>query len=79
MSVIDRDHLLRQRALRLLSLLLVTRHLGGALARIIQATANESNRSSLCLVRRVMLASSLTSLGEARTALMEAVRVRQEL
>ena len=49
------------------------------LARIIQATDCESNRYSLCVVRRLMLANSLTFLGEARTALMEAVRARQEL
>ena len=78
-SVLGRDLKLRQRALRLLSSLLVTRHLGGALACIIQATKCESNRYSLCLVRRLMLANSLTCLGEARTALMEAVRARQEL
>ena len=43
MPVTEKDHRYRQRALRLLSPLLLTRHLGGALARIIQATDDESN------------------------------------
>ena len=70
---------LRQRALRLLSPLLVTRHLSGALVRVIQATEESANRTALCSVRRLMLANSLTSLGDVRVAILEAVRARQEL
>ena len=60
--LLERDLKVRQRALRLLSPLLVTRHLAEALARIIQATEESTNRNALCSVRRLMLANSLTLL-----------------
>ena len=66
--LIKRDLKIRQRALRLLSPLLVTRHLAGALARVIQATEDSNNRAALCSIRRLMLANSLTPLGEVRVS-----------
>ena len=78
-NLVERDFKLRQRALRLLSPLLVTRHLSGALARVIQATNEGNNRNALDSIRRLMLANSLTPLGDIRVALFDAVRARQEL
>ena len=76
---LERDMKLRHKALRLLSPLLVTKHLSGALVRVIQATGESNNRNALCSIRRLLLANSLTSLGDVRVAIMEAVRARQEL
>ena len=47
--------------------------------RVIQATEESNNRNALCSIRRLLLANSLTSLGDVRVAIMEAVRARQEL
>ena len=72
-NLIEKDFRYRQRASRLLLPLLMTRHLGGALARVIKATDDVSKRNVLCSIRRIMLGNSLTYLGEARSGLMEAV------